>query len=151
MRQNKSLLRYREWTSAPRSDCMCISKGVLMVLVEDTSAILNLERRRIGATNAGDTKAIEPLFADDIIQVHANGRIDDKASLMAIERSARRTIEPRNPRIRCYGDVAILTGPAVQHVNLDGVPKTLKLFITQVAARIDGQWLFVSVHATQMP
>lgn len=122
-----------------------------MAQAEDVAAVLELEKRRIDAVNAGDAEAIEPLLADEIVQIHANGKIDDKASLMAIERSARRTIEPRDPMVRLYGDVAIITGPAVHHVVIQGKPATLKLFITQVAARKEAGWQFVSVQATLLP
>lgn len=122
-----------------------------MAQAEDVAAVLELEKRRIDAVNAGDAEAIEPLLADEIIQVHANGKIDTKASLMEIERSARRTIEPRDPQVRIYGDAAIITGPAVHHVVIKGEPVTLKLFITQVAARKAIGWQFVSVQATLLP
>jgi Domain of unknown function (DUF4440) len=70
---------------------------------------------------------------------------------MAAERTARRTIEPRDPKVRLYGDFAIMTGPAVHHVVIKGEPVTIKLFITQVAARKEGAWQFVSVQAKLLP
>jgi len=118
--------------------------------VEDVATVLELERRRIAAVNAGDAEAIEPLLADDIIQIHANGRIDNKASLLEIERSTRRTIEPRNPQVRLYGHVAILTGLAIHHSVSDGAPVIYRLFSTQVAVRRGDAWQFVSVQATMM-
>ena len=122
-----------------------------MAEAEDIEAVLELERRRIAAVNAGDAEAIERLLADDVIQIHANGRVDNKASLLEIERSARRTIEPRNPYVRLYGHVAILTGPAVHHAVSDGAPVTYRIFTTQVAVCRGNVWQFVSVHATMMP
>ncbi|MHA6766977.1 nuclear transport factor 2 family protein [Sphingobium ummariense] len=122
-----------------------------MVEADDIAAVLDLERRRIEAVNAGDADAIEPLLSDDIVQVHANGRLDNKATLLEIERMARRTIEARNPKVRLYGNMAIMTGPAVHHFEANGEPATVEIYITQVAAKTDGQWRFVSVHASLVP
>lgn len=122
-----------------------------MAQADDIAAVLDLETRRIAAVNRGDADAIEPLLADDIIQVHGNGRIDNKTTLMEIERAARRTIEPRDPLVRLFGDIAIITGPAIHHAVTDGAPVTYRLFTTQVAARKNGQWQFVSVQATLIP
>jgi ketosteroid isomerase-like protein len=38
-----------------------------MAQAEDMAAVLELEKQRIDAVNAGDADAIEPLFADDIM------------------------------------------------------------------------------------
>jgi hypothetical protein len=53
--------------------------------------------------------------------------------------------------IRIYGDTAIMTGRQVNHERINGEPLIVKLFVTQVARRIDGRWKFVSMHATRLP
>ena len=52
---------------------------------------------------------------------------------------------------RIYGDTAVMTGPQMNHEQIDGQPQTIKLFLTQVARRIDGYWKFVSIQATRIP
>jgi hypothetical protein len=44
-----------------------------------------------------------------------------------------------------------MTGPQINHEQINGEPLTIKLFLTQVARRIDGHWKFVSIQATRIP
>jgi hypothetical protein len=44
-----------------------------------------------------------------------------------------------------------MTGSQVNHERIDGETRVIKLFLTQVARRIDGQWKFVSMQATRIP
>jgi ketosteroid isomerase-like protein len=117
----------------------------------DHEAIIDLEERRIAAVNAADVDTIARMLADDFIQVHANGRVDDKASLLEIERSTRRTIAPRNPTVRLYGNVAVLMGPALHRAMLNGAEVTYHIFTTQVAVKRNDTWQFVAVQATMLP
>jgi len=39
----------------------------------------------------------------------------------------------------------------MNHEQIDGQPQTIKLFLTQVARRIDGYWKFVSIQETRIP
>ena len=117
---------------------------------QERAAVVELEKRRIAAVNTGDVDTIGRLLSDDFTQVHANGRIDNKASLLNLERTTRRTVEPRNPDIRFYGDVAILTGPALHHATVNGSPVEYRIFTTQVAVKKSGKWQFVAVQATMI-
>jgi hypothetical protein len=42
-----------------------------------------------------------------------------------------------------------MTGVQVNHEQINGEPRIIKLFVTQVARRIDGRWKFVAMQATQ--
>jgi hypothetical protein len=44
-----------------------------------------------------------------------------------------------------------MTGRQVNHERIDGEPRIIKLFVTQVVRRIDGRWKFVSMQATRLP
>jgi ketosteroid isomerase-like protein len=116
----------------------------------DLAAVIDLENRRIAAVNDGDVNTIDQLLSEDCTQVHANGRIDNKASLLDLERTTRRTIEPRNPDVRLYGNVAILTGPALHHAIVDGAPVEYRIYTTQVAVKQNGKWRFAAVQATMI-
>jgi hypothetical protein len=44
-----------------------------------------------------------------------------------------------------------MTGPQINHEQINGEPRTIKLFLTQVARCIDGHWGYVSMQATRIP
>ena len=117
----------------------------------DSVALLELEARRLKAMNESDPAALVELLGDDHVHVLANGIVTDKAGAAASLRSIPRVVEPREPMIRIYGDTAVMTGPQVNHERINGEPRIVRLFVTQVARRIDGRWKFVSMHATRIP
>ena len=117
----------------------------------DSAALLELEKRRLKAMNESDSAALLELLGDDHVHALANGIVTDKAGAAASLRSVPRVVEPREPMIRIYGDIAIMTGRQVNHERIDGEPRIIKLFVTQVARRIDGRWKFVSMQATRLP
>ncbi len=116
----------------------------------ESAALLELERRRLKAMNDSDPDALLELLGDDHVHVLANGFVTDKAGAAAGLRSIPRKVEPREPAIRIYGDTAIMTGPQINHEQSNGEARTIKLFLTQVARRIDGHWKFVSIQATRI-
>ena len=117
----------------------------------DSAALLELEKRRLKAMNESDPAALLELLGDDHVHVLANGIVTDKAGTAASLRSFPRIVEHREPMIRIYGDTAVMTGPQINHERIDGEPRIIKLFVTQVARRIDGRWKFVSMQATRLP
>jgi hypothetical protein len=117
----------------------------------DSAALLELEKRRLKAMNESDPAALLELLGDDHVHVLANGLVTDNAGAAAGLRSIPREVEPREPMIRIYGDTAVMTGAQVNHERINGEARTIKLFVTQVARRIDGQWKFVSIQATRIP
>ena len=72
-----------------------------------------LEESRRAALAAGDIEALSDLIADDYVHVHATALIHDKAAMLNHVRKSPRTVAPRTPKIRVYGDFAILTGEMV--------------------------------------
>ena len=117
----------------------------------DTVALLELERRRLKAMNDSNPAALLELLGDDHVHVLANGFVTDMAGAAAGLRSIPRKVEPREPTIRIYGDTAVMTGPQINHEQINGEPRIIKLFVTQVARRVDGGWKFVSMQATRIP
>ena len=117
----------------------------------DSAALLELDQRRLKAMNESDPAALLELLGEDHIHVLANGFVTDKTGAAASLRSIPRRVEAREPTIRIYGDTAVMTGVQVNHEQINGEPRIIKLFVTQVARRIDGRWKFVAMHATQIP
>ncbi|HEX4043572.1 MAG TPA: nuclear transport factor 2 family protein [Xanthobacteraceae bacterium] len=112
-----------------------------------------LEESRRAALAAGDIEALSDLIADDYIHVHATALIHDKAAMLGHVRKSPRTVAPRTPKIRVYGDFAILTGEMVNIAPGSGSaePSKTRLYATQVARKIDGEWKFISFQTTRIP
>lgn len=113
--------------------------------------ILDLEQRRLRAITTGELTGLADMFAENFLQVHANGRVDDKAGNLARENGTPRRIDPRDPTVRILGDVAILTGEMIYRVGEGEAEVANRLYVTQVVTKeADGQWRFVSVQATKV-
>ena len=112
-----------------------------------------LEESRRAALAAGDIEALSDLIADDYIHVHATALIHDKAAMLNHVRKSPRTVAPRTPKIRVYGDVAILTGEMVNIAPGSGgaEPSRTRLYATQVARKTEGKWKFISFQTTRIP
>lgn len=117
----------------------------------DEAELLQLEERRIAAMNDANPEVLLALLHDDHVHVMANGMITDKRGAAESLRSIPRTVEMRTPKVRIYGDVAVMTGPQVNHEQVNGQPMTIELFVTRVARRVDGVWKFSSMQATRLP
>ena len=114
-------------------------------------AVRDLEERRCNATNANDAVALEKLFVEDYVHVHANALVHNRAEMIHHTTTNARTVEPRPPKVRVFGDVAILTGDLVNVVVRDGKTIYNRLFATQVACKTSGGWKFASFQATRLP
>jgi ketosteroid isomerase-like protein len=117
----------------------------------DEEAVLALESRRVRAMNEADPEALLALLHDDHVHVMANGVVTDKKGAAESLRNVPRKVEMRVPKVRIYGDLAVLTGPQVNHEQINGQPMTIELFVTRVARRANGAWKFVSMQATRLP
>jgi ketosteroid isomerase-like protein len=112
-----------------------------------------LEESRRAALAAGDIEALSDLVADDYVHVHATALIHDKAAMLNHVRKSPRSVAPRAPKIRVYGDFAILTGEMVNVAPASGgaEPAKTRLYATQVARKIGGRWKFISFQTTRIP
>jgi uncharacterized protein (TIGR02246 family) len=111
-----------------------------------------LEESRRAALAAGDIEALSDLIADDYIHVHATALIHDKAAMLNHVRKSPRTVAPRTPKIRVYGDFAILTGEMVNIApGSSAEPSRTRLYATQVARKTEGKWKFISFQTTRIP
>ena len=119
---------------------------------DDVAALGRLEATRVRAVSDGDIDTLAELLTEDYQHVHATGRRTDKPQTLAIVGERPRTIKPREPEVRVYGDVAVLNGPMVNVVPRDdGTTYEITLEVTQVARRSDAEWKFCSFHGTALP
>ncbi len=115
----------------------------------DLAAVLDLERRRCEAIAAGDMAALAQTLADDYLHVYGRGGTADKAAYIEEVTQGPRAPVRGELTVRLYGDVAVVTGALVNHVNYpDRGPEIIDAFVTQVAHRAEGVWRFVSFQIT---
>jgi hypothetical protein len=109
----------------------------------------------------GNADALKALLADDWIVVSGFGGVADKNGFVDFIRKsgARRTMILSEPRVRLYGDTALVTthldavGPFVKEVNGKLVRKcfAVKERQTDVLVWKDGGWKSVLLHETVIP
>ncbi len=116
--------------------------------------IRQLDAGRIEALLKNDLKALEQLFADDLVYVHSAGKIDGKkpylASLAAGNLTYLSITYDPAPLVRVAGrDTAVVAGRAtIEFKTKAGQLNKRVLTTTTVYARAAGGWKVVSYQAT---
>ena len=112
--------------------------------------IVQLEKRRCAALTSGNVGALSELMADDLVHIHGNGAIDDKASyLKGVEtKYVFHRIERGDLNIRVYADVAVVIGILNQTVSVRGTDKLndIRAMTTQVWVRSGAGWKQSTCH-----
>jgi ketosteroid isomerase-like protein len=119
-----------------------------------TLEIERLERERCRELMARDVGAVAALVDDDLVHIHASGRVDTKAEYLrgVEERFVFRNVARQDLVVRVYGDIAVATGGLTQTVEVVGTPekRQMRAVVTQVWRRRDGAWRQVSFQATNV-
>lgn len=106
-------------------------------------AVMAMERRRCAAIAEGNVEALGTLMADDLVHVHGNGVVHDKAGLIAYLTGSHRRVEREKLEVRILEDIAIMTGYLINHVTQkDGSISISRLVATQVLRRNGDDWTF---------
>jgi ketosteroid isomerase-like protein len=115
--------------------------------------ILKIDASRVDALLKNDLGALERLFADRMIYIHANGRIDTKQGYLGMLRGGNLIYvglryDPA-PRVVVAGDTALVTGKATIDVkNKAGQVTQRVLTTTTVYVRAGASWQVVSYQGT---
>lgn len=119
------------------------------------NVIAGLENARCRALVDADFETLDRLFSDDLVHVHGNGKVDDKASYMKMMRGQVRFLKAERDRldVRVYGGIAVATGPLHQSIEMIGTGQRVDMYImtTQIWRRNDRSWKQVSFQATNLP
>lgn len=112
--------------------------------------ILASEARRCAALTSGDLATLRDLMADDLVHIHGNGAIDDKAGyLKGVEsKYVFHRVERGDLNVRVYGDVAVVIGTLDQTVSVRGIDKLnqIKAITTQAWVRSGAGWQQSTCH-----
>lgn len=108
------------------------------------------EDRRCAALRAGDAAALAALLSDDLVHIHLNGRVDDRAGYLAGFRDLYtfRAVRRGDLTIRIYGDTAVMTGPLVQSLSVRATGQRIDVtaITTQVWLRTPQGWVLTTCH-----
>ncbi|MER6720617.1 YybH family protein [Streptomyces halstedii] len=114
--------------------------------------LLDLEERRRAALVAVDLPALEDMFDESLVHIHAPGLTHSKAQLLehVATRQAYLDSARGRLRIRIVGDVAVMTGRLTNRLRSpEGGERVLGGVVTQVVRRCeDGAWRFLSFQMT---
>lgn len=114
--------------------------------------LLAVEERRRQALIDGDIAALDELFEDSLVHIHAPGLVHDKAHLLEHVAARRAYLDMWRGELnmRVSGDIAIVTGELTNRMRAPGGgERTLAGPVTQVLHRgADGQWRYVSFQMT---
>jgi uncharacterized protein (TIGR02246 family) len=116
--------------------------------------IRNLENQRISALLSKNLDKLAKLMGDDLVHVHANGRVENKAEYLAAvaEKYEFLQIERSSLNIKLIGDAAVVSGALVQDVRIMPANTLIKMsaVATQVWVRRAGGWVQSNFQATRV-
>lgn len=116
--------------------------------------IVALEKSRFEALVKKDYGALDALFSDQLVYVHADGKIDTKPTFVAGLKNGTRTyksITLDTLKVRVFRKAAVLNGDVVFcRINKKGEQVQQKLRYTALYVKEFRDWQMVSWHSTDM-
>jgi ketosteroid isomerase-like protein len=106
--------------------------------------VLRLEKEFSEAVVKNDATAVGQFLADDWIIIDPDGGIIDKAAFLGVIKSGTLThemMESEDPRVRVYGNTAIITALTKTKGKFGGQAFTAEERATDVFVKHNGRWL----------
>lgn len=116
--------------------------------------VREVHARRFALMVAGDTAALGPVLADDLVYTHSSGAAETKAQFLEAITSGRlryRAIQDREAKVRIYGEVGVVNGLVDAQVTIGGQDNTFAIRYVAVYAREGGDWRLVAWQSTRLP
>jgi hypothetical protein len=118
----------------------------------DEVVLAQLQQTLAKAWVSGDRAAIERIIAPDWRSTGPDGRVTDRATVLAdvFERRVHRIrrVEIEDVRVRVFGDAAVVTGRTRGAGEVAGAPYDVVIRFTDTFIRRDGRWTAVASHAS---
>jgi ketosteroid isomerase-like protein len=118
---------------------------------EKRVAMLSKQHRE--AVVKGDTKALDAILADDWVEVGPTGDVetrDQQAKDMKDGKVDYDAIDPREVKVRVYGDAAVVMGCYHIKARHNGQRHSDLFRVTEVYARQGGEWRCVFTQVTRV-
>jgi ketosteroid isomerase-like protein len=118
----------------------------------DQLVLAQLQQDLAKAWVSGDRATIERIISPDWRSTAPDGRVTDRASVLAdvFEKRAHRIrrLEIDDVRVRIFGDAAVVTGRTHGVGEVAGAPYDVVIRFTDTFVRRDGRWSVVASHAS---
>jgi len=118
-----------------------------------TERLLQLEKDFEDAVIKNDAEAISHLTADDWIVIDADGGLIKKEDFLELIKSGtlkHTVMNLQDPRVRIYGDAAVVTGRATSGGTYMGNPFTTVERSSDVFVKIKERWVCVLTQLTSL-
>lgn len=116
--------------------------------------ILDLEEKRMQAMVKQDFATLDSLVHADLLYTHSSGVTDTKASWLESMKSGRtkyKSASCSDRQVRFFGDVALVRGKAAIEVDINGQPRSLRLFFLNAWTRTPQGWKFCAWQSCPQP
>ena len=118
--------------------------------ISDIDALRAEETRRCELLAAGSFDDVGRMLASDLVHIHLNGQVDDKAGYMGGVREKYRFADVRRGPldVRVWGDTAVMIGLLFQRIAVRETGKEIEVraITTQTWQRADDRWLLTTCH-----
>ena len=139
-------------TTPPRSSAPANTATQSVTAAE--AAVLKAENDRFAAMQKADASALEKLLGADLSYTHTNAVVQTKDEFISDLKTGTLkylSIEPKDQKVRVYGNVAVVTGGAAVHIILRGTEQSFQLRYTDVHVNRSGAWQLIAWEATRLP
>ena len=106
------------------------------------------------AVKKNDVEGASKYLADDLIYTHSNGLVEGKSDYLGKLKAGTqiyKSVDFINPKIRVFGDTAVMNTEARMTGTTNNVPFDNKLFIIHVWVKQGGRWQLVAHQTTRKP
>jgi ketosteroid isomerase-like protein len=120
----------------------------------ESDKVLANEALRFAAMTRADTSALKHLLAEDLVYVHSNAMVENKAEHLAAIASRKlvyEKMERESASVRFYGKTALVNGTVKVRGILKGNTFELPLLYLAVYRKKQGRWLLVNWQSTRIP
>ncbi len=132
---------------------MSMPKGALRARLKvpemtDNDAVLAADDSRLAAMIAADDRALDRLFADELVVVHANGVREDKPAHLESVRSGRlryRTIVRKETQVTVAGNAGVVCGSLHVEVTVGGENKSSPVRYMGVWTKRGDAWRMLAI------
>lgn len=121
---------------------------------EAEKQVREAQARRFEVMVGGNTAALAPLLADDLVYTHGSGQVETKAQFLESLASGRlryRAIAAPDAVVRVYGEAAVVTGRADVQATAGGQDVAFAARYLAVYVREGGAWRLAAWQNTRLP
>lgn len=101
-----------------------------------------------------DAAALERILADDLVYSHSTGLVETKQEYVKSMQSGNQkyaSVQAMNPKVRVYGDTAVVNTRVRMTGSTKGQPFDNQLMMIHVWVKKQGRWQLVAHQTTRLP